>query len=92
MKQYSLEVICKDPLCPVGQHNVNILVNLEDGPDTQMKVTDYFKEDEIPEKLKNLTGNIVVCPMTGKTTRQKDYTQLVLNPDITANTGKMKEI
>jgi hypothetical protein len=92
LKKYSLEVICKDPACPVGSHNINVLVTLEDGPDKLMKVVDYFKEDEIPEKLKNITGNICVCPISGISTRQKDYTQLVLNPDYTANTGKMSEI
>jgi hypothetical protein len=92
LKKYSLEVVCKDPACPIGSHNINILVSLEDGPDTLMRVTDYFKEGEVPAKLKDISGNICVCPMSGISTRQKDYTQLVLNPDYTANTGKMREI
>ncbi len=86
-----MEVTCED-VCPTGHHPINLLVALEDGPDTLMKVTDYYKDKEIPEKILGIKGNISVCSMSGKATRQKDHTTLMLNPDYTANTGKMKEI
>ncbi|NTV89293.1 MAG: hypothetical protein HGA22_02855 [Clostridiales bacterium] len=92
MKKYSVEVVCV-PECPTGHHPINLLVSLEDGPDEVMKVTDYWKnEADIPEKIMGIVNNISVCSMTGRTVKQKDYTKLVLNPDVTANTGKMKEI
>jgi hypothetical protein len=91
LKKYSVEVECVKN-CPTGHHPINVLATLEDGPDEIMKVTDYFKEGEVPEKLNKLKGYISVCSMTGRNVRVKDVSQLILNPDTTSNTGKMEEI
>jgi hypothetical protein len=77
MAKYSVYFFCNE----CGEvHPLGISIELDDGPADQASIGDTYAGKDLPPNIMTLSGNMTICPRTGKLTSQKDNHQVFLVP------------
>jgi len=77
MARYSVLALCNK--CG-GLHELNMSVELKDGPIKKQSIADTYRGEPLPQSLASLSGSIVTCPTTGRQSTQKNNHQMFLVP------------
>lgn len=75
--QYRVVVSCNK--CG-GEHELGILVVLDDGPLTKQSIGAWYKGKPLPKSLADLTNQCITCLKTGRQSTQKNNEQIFLVP------------
>lgn len=57
-------------------HPLGVGIGLDDGPPEKASIGDTYRGKDLPPQVATLTGNMTLCPNTGKLTSQSDNDQV----------------